>query len=57
MLDDTYIPLELFDLTKDVYMQYYGFNLDKKEHDLYLEKIKDKTKKYPVKILFKRFHK
>jgi hypothetical protein len=57
LLDDTYIPLEMFDLTKDVYTQYYGFNLDKKEHDVYLEKIKDKTKKYPVKILFKRFHK
>lgn len=57
LLDDTYIPLEMFDITKDVYTQYYGFNLDKKEHDLYLEKIKDKTKKYPVKILFKRFHK
>jgi len=57
MLDDTCIPVEMFDLTKDVYTQYYGFNIDKKEHDLYIEKFKNKSKKYSVKILFKRFYK
>lgn len=57
LLDDTYIPIEMFDTSKDVYTQYYGFHLDKKEHDLYVEKFKDKTKHYPVKILFKRFYK
>jgi hypothetical protein len=56
MLDDSYIPVEMFDLTKDVYTQYYGFNMDKKEHDLYLEKFKNKSKKYSVKTLFKRFY-
>ena len=57
MLDDMYTPVEMFDLTNDVYTQYYGFNMDKKEHDLYLEKFKNKSKKYSVKTLFKRFYK
>ena len=49
MLDNEYEPVEEFDLTKDVYTQYYA-HLD-------LDKLKNKSsKKYSVKTLFKRFY-
>ena len=49
MLDDKRVPIEEFDLTKDVYTQYYA-HLD-------LDKFKNKSsKKYSVKTLFKRFY-
>lgn len=49
MLDNEYEPVEYFDLTKDIYTQYYG-HLD-------LDKFKNKSsKKYSVKTLFKRFY-
>jgi len=56
MLDNEYQPVEDFDLTKDVYMQFYGFDIDKKDRDSHLEKTKNRHKKYRVKVLFKRFY-
>jgi len=56
MLDNEYQPVEDFDLTKDVYMQFYGWNIDQKDRKSYFEKIKNRHKKYRVKVLFKRFY-
>lgn len=56
MLDNEYEPVEDFDLTKDVYTQYYGLKIDQKDIHAYLDKFKNKSKKYSVKILFKRFY-
>ena len=56
MLDNEYEPVEDFDLTKDVYTQYYGWNIDKKDTDSHFEKTKNKHKKYRVKVLFKRYY-
>jgi hypothetical protein len=53
MLDNEYQPVEDFDLTKDVYTQYYGW--DKKDIDSHIEKPKNRNKKYRVKVLFKRY--
>lgn len=56
MLDNEYEPVEDFDLTKDVYTQYYGWKIDQKDIHAHLDKFKNKSKKYSVKILFKRFY-
>ena len=56
MLDNEYEPVEDFDLTKDVYMQYYGWNVDQKDMDSHLEKTKNRHKKYRAKVLFKRYY-
>lgn len=56
MLDNEYEPVEDFDLTKDVYTQYYGWNIDKKDTDSHFEKYKNRHKKYRVKVLFKRYY-
>ena len=56
MLDNEYQPVEDFDLTKDVYTQYYGWNIDKKDTDSHIEKPKNIHKKYRVKVLFKRYY-
>ena len=56
MLDNEYEPVEDFDLTKDVYTQYYGWNIDKKDTDSHFEKTKNRHKKYRVKVLFKRYY-
>jgi hypothetical protein len=56
MLDNEYEPVEDFDLTKDVYTQYYGWNLDQKDTDSHFEKNKNRHKKYRVKVLFKRYY-
>ena len=56
MLDNEYEPVEDFDLTKDVYTQYYGWNMDKKDIDSQFEKTKNRHKKYRVKVLFKRYY-
>jgi len=53
MLDDKRVPVEEFDLTKDVYTQYYGWEIDQKDRDAYLDKLKNKSKKYAVKTLCK----
>ena len=45
-----------FDLTKDVYTQYYGWNVDQKDTDSHFEKNKNRHKKYRVKVLFKRYY-
>ena len=36
MLNNEYEPVEDFDLTKDVYTQFYGWNVDKKDRDSHL---------------------
>ena len=54
MLDNEYEPVEDFDLTKDVYTQYYGWG--KKDIDSHIEKPKNRHKKYRVKVLFKRYY-
>ena len=56
MLDDEYEPVEDFDLTKDVYTQFYGWNVDQKDMDSHLKKTANRHKKYKVKVLFKRYY-
>jgi predicted enzyme related to lactoylglutathione lyase len=56
MLDNEYEPVEDFDLTKDVYTQFYGWNIDQKDMDSHLKKTKNRHKKYKVKVLFKRYY-
>ena len=56
MLDDEYEPVEDFDLTKDVYTQFYGWNVDQKDRDSHLKKTANRHKKYKVKVLFKRYY-
>ncbi len=43
-------PDQDFDLKKDAYMQYYGWQKN------YNKKYKDRRIEYPVKVLFKRFY-
>ena len=56
MLDDTYEPVENFDLTKDVYTQYYGWNSNNSDSDSETKTENKKYKKYKIKTLFKRFY-
>ena len=56
MLDNEYEPVEDFDLTKDVYTQFYGWNIDQKDMDSHLKKTANRHKKYKVKVLFKRYY-
>jgi len=56
MLDHEYEPVEDFDLTKDAYTQYYGWNIEQKDLDTHFKKLKNRHKPYTVKILFKRFY-
>ena len=58
MLDNTYEPVEDFDLTKDVYTQYYGWNSHNSDSDseTKTENKDKKYKKYKVKNLFKRYY-
>ena len=56
MLNNEYEPVEDFDLTKDVYTQFYGWNVDKKDRDSHLKKTANRHKKYKVKVLFKRYY-
>lgn len=55
MLDNTYEPVEDFDLTKDIYTQYYGWNSQNSDSESET-KTEKKYKKYKVKTLFKRFY-
>ena len=55
MLDNTYELVEDFDLTKDIYTQYYGWNSQNSDSESET-KTEKKYKKYKVKTLFKRFY-
>ena len=55
MLGNVHQPVEDFDLKKDAYMQYYGWNIKREEEKNYHKKYKDRRIEYPVKVLFKRF--
>lgn len=55
MLGNVHQPVEDFDLKKDAYMQYYGWNIKREEEKNYHKKYKDMRIEYPVKVLFKRF--